>query len=229
MYRHIIFDLDHTLWDFEKNSSETLFELIQEHELTRLYNIDPIDFVRIYRKTNKSLWNLYNKHKITKEELRIQRFDIVLEHFSVKEKKLARTLDEKYISRCPEKGYMIEGAKEILEYLSPTYELHILTNGFDATQARKLKGSNIDHYFKQIITSETLGIQKPDSRIFDYLIQAAKAKREECLMIGDNLHTDIIGAQRAKIDHVFFNPLQINHDFKVNYQIRKLIELKEIL
>ncbi len=229
MYKHIIFDLDHTLWDFEKNSEETLNELIIEHQLTKLYSIDPIDFIRVYRKTNKHLWNQYNKHQISKEDLRVQRFEIVLEHFSIRDAALSSVLDHEYISRCPEKGHMIEGAKEILDYLAPNYHLHILTNGFEATQDRKLKGAHIDHYFEQVITSETLGIQKPDSRIFDYMIRLAKAKKEECLMIGDNLHTDIIGARRAKIDHVFYNPLQINHDFKVNYQIRKLIELKEIL
>jgi len=229
MYKHIIFDLDHTLWDFDKNSEETLTELITEYQLQKLYKINPDDFIKTYRKTNKHLWNLYNKNKISKEDLRLQRFDIVLSEFSIKDSLMVKKLDQEYIDRCPEKTHLIEGAKEILEYLSKKYQLHILTNGFEATQDRKLKGSKIDHYFNQIVTSETLGIQKPDSRIYTHIVKLAKAKKEECLMIGDNLHTDIIGAQRAKIDQVFFNPLQINHSFIVNYQIRKLVELKQFL
>ncbi|MFK7900803.1 MAG: YjjG family noncanonical pyrimidine nucleotidase [Cyclobacteriaceae bacterium] len=228
-YNHIFFDLDHTLWDFDKNSNETLRELIEKHQINRLYKIDPEAFLKTYRKVNKQLWTEYNQGSISKEELRIIRFQRVLDKHRIENDELAAQLDEEYIASCPLKGNLIEGTVEVLDYLKPKYTLHIISNGFEETQFRKVKAANIDHYFDEIITSETYGIQKPDSRIFSKLIDKIGTKKQECLMIGDNLHTDMIGAQRSGIDQVFYNPLKTNHNLILTYQITKLIELKAIL
>lgn len=228
-YKHIIFDLDHTLWDFNTNSTETLKELFISYNLASLLNCDDSQFIDYYLEVNTQLWHLYNQHKVTKDELRTKRFELVLAHFHVFDKNIAQKLDRDYIAICPEKTGLIDGTLDILQHLQAKHTLHILTNGFKETQFRKLKACNILQYFDKIVTSECSGHNKPHRKMFSYALNEINASYKECIMIGDNLKTDIQGAKNIGMDHVFFNPHQIRHQFKVLHEVKTLHDLKNIL
>ena len=224
-YKHLIFDLDHTLWDFNTNSTATLKELFKNYDLASSLKCDDAQFIEYYLVVNAQLWHLYNQHKVTKDELRTKRFELVLAHFNVFDKKIALQLDSDYIAICPERTTLIHGTKEILQMFQEKYTLHILTNGFKETQFRKLKACNILHHFDKIITSECSGHNKPHRKMFTYALNEMNASYKECIMIGDNLKTDIQGAKNVGMDQVFFNPLKTNHRFKVTHEVQSLHEL----
>jgi putative hydrolase of the HAD superfamily len=227
-YKHIFFDLDHTLWDFERNSAETLDELFEQHQLARL-GMRCSDFVDTYSHTNHELWALYNRGVISQEELRSTRFPIVFERLGLSRSQVPQGIGEDYLLRCPSKPYLLPYAKEVLDYLAPQYQLHIITNGFPETQQIKLQSSNITHYFAHVITSAEAQCKKPEPYIFTFLVEKLRTQAAQCLMIGDNLATDVQGAHNAGIDAVYFNPQKIPHKSEVRYEISCLSQLKEIL
>jgi putative hydrolase of the HAD superfamily len=228
-YKHLLFDLDHTLWDFEKNSEETLEELFHEFKLSELGEITSSTFIEKYKATNKEIWKLYNESKITKEVLRDIRFEMVLQEFGVCKTKVPLGIGEAYLTRCPVKPHLVPYTLEVLAYLQSKYTLHILTNGFEATQALKLSTTKLKDFFKEVVTSENSGFKKPHKEIFDFTLSRIQAPCHECLMIGDNLETDIAGARNAGIDTVFFNVDKLEHKEPVTYEIKCLSELMEIL
>jgi putative hydrolase of the HAD superfamily len=148
---------------------------------------------------------------------------------NIKDQDLALLLEDRFLSICPSKANLIKGSIELLEYLNPKYEMHVLTNGFLETQNIKIQTSNIAHYFKTMTTSECSGYKKPNPKIFDFKLERINAKKEECLMIGDNLLTDIGGARRSGIDQLFFNPTRMKHKGKVTYEVSELLGIKKIL
>jgi len=230
MYKHIFFDLDHTLWDYERNSKETLIALYQKHKLEKdVPNISSDVFLTWYLDITHSLWKLYNQHQISQEELRKIRLDRLFEKL---EKKVAyeklHRISEEYILLCPQKPHLMPFAKEALEYLQEkSYNLHIITNGFTAIQDTKIKSSRIEHFFQEVITSQTFELRKPNPKIFEYTLEKIKTQKEACIMIGDNLETDIQGAKNARIDHIFYNPKKELYQAKVQKKIHCLSELKE--
>ncbi len=228
-YKHIFFDLDHTLWDFEKNSTETLRELYLAYELSAHRKFTEDDFLHTFRKINFKLWNLYNTGQYDRDRLRNDRFLIILTELGVNEALVPSDIGEAYLRICPTKPHVFPHAIDILTYLKEKYTLHIITNGFSDVQAIKLKSANLTGYFKEIITSEVAGCLKPVREIFDYTVRKIKADCKECIMIGDNLKTDILGAKNAGLDQIYFNPLQIEHQQQVTYEIDCLSQLKEIL
>ena len=137
-------------------------------------------------------------------------------------------LSKEYIKYLPEYNHLFEGAIELLDYLKPKYQLHIITNGFASVQTKKMKNSNIDHYFETITNSEMAGVKKPHRNIFDFALSLANASKEESLMIGDSYEADIIGAQEAGIEAIFFNEQNIEVENPV-FQVKHLLELKNIL
>ena len=229
-YRHIIFDLDHTLWDFEKNSDETLTELYQTHKLEKLLKIDLSEVLATYREINLQLWHQYNLKKVSKEQLRIDRFNLLFHRFNYENRSLAKILDREYLATCPNKVHLIPGTIEVLSYLKNKYQIHYLTNGFKETQIRKITASKIDHFAQSTTTPECAGYTKPDKRIFQYKLKKINASCSDCLMVGDNPLTDVTGAKKAGIDQVFFNP---NGKFipklKPSYEIQALTQLMDIL
>lgn len=222
-YRHIIFDLDHTLWDFHRNSDETIFELCDEYQLP-----DPEAFLHTYKKINKQLWDAYQARQISKEELRDQRFARCFSHLKLPLEH-AGAFSEAYLQRCPAKPHLLPGAQELLHELFPVYTLSILSNGFAEAQYRKLQHAGIASYFSAVFISEELGWHKPDPRIFEHASRSLGTEIEECLMVGDNYETDISGAKQAGMDHVFFNPSRDRHQYPVQHEIHMLSELKAIL
>lgn len=224
--RNIFFDLDRTLWDFEKNSKETLQELFTEFGLNNHIESFSI-FHKKYIDINKNLWQLYRKNKITKEELRYKRFEETLKKLKVSQFNLGKDFGEEYIKRSPQKTNLVEGSKEILEHLSINYTLHIITNGFKEVQYIKLNNSGISTYFQNIIISEEVGYNKPHIKIFRHAETLAKASANECLMIGDDYEPDVKGALNAGWKAIFFSNKKIDNPLPT--QISQLKEIKKLL
>ena len=229
IYKHIFFDLDHTLWDFNRNSEETLEELFEIYSLKELGINAFQDFLAAYRKVNDLKWELYRDKKITKAELRATRFHDTLLDFEIDHPELASKIDQDYILKSPFKTHLFPHTHEVLEYLASRYELHIITNGFSEVQNLKLTNSKLKSYFKHKITSESVGVNKPDPKIFTHALRLANAHRKETIMIGDNLPADIIGARNVGIDQIYFNPNKTAHKVKITHEIQNLIQLKDIL
>ena len=227
-YKHLFFDLDHTLWDFDANCSETLQELHGVYGLEK-YQIRLEDFIEKYKLINNRMWYDYNRGKISKEEIRDTRFELTFEELGVERSLTPPTLNKDFINICPTKANLFPFAHEVLSYLGQKYTLHIITNGFRETQDVKITTTKLDMYFQEIINSELCGYLKPDKRIFEYAILKNKAHARDCLMIGDDLYTDVHGARNAGLDQVFFNPKELEHEEEVTYEIKCLSELKKIL
>jgi YjjG family noncanonical pyrimidine nucleotidase len=229
-YKHLFFDLDHTLWDFEKNSAECLADIYDVFKFKDL-NISSLDaFQQEFSVVNKHYWSLLESNQITHHELRQRRFrDTLINLGADIDENFGLEINEYFLDLLPRKAHLIDGAVELLEYLLPNYELHIISNGWQDIQVNKMKSSEIHHYFGEIITNELAGTRKPDRRIFDYAVEVTKATLAESLMIGDNYEADILGAISANMDTVFYNPDNIPIGQKPTFEIKRLIELKEIL
>ncbi|NUY80796.1 noncanonical pyrimidine nucleotidase, YjjG family [Flavobacterium sp. MAH-1] len=223
--RDIFFDLDHTLWDFEKNSAlafETIFEQLE-------IEADLEAFLKFYVPINHEYWEKYRKDEITHEELRFGRFRKAfhLLGFEISDELVMRVSSE-YIQCLPLNNHLFEGTIEVLDYLKAKYNLHIITNGFHDVQSRKLENAGIGHYFATVTNSEKAGVKKPNPLIFEHALSLAKTKKEQSLMIGDCIDADVRGALNCGIDAILFCP-----DPEVSYegikQISNLSELKKYL
>lgn len=228
-YRHLFFDLDHTLWDFETNADETLATLYDRHALARHGTFDLPAFKRVYSNVNHALWRLYQANKVTQTQLREVRFVRTLAKLGVAAADVPPTLSDEFTDILPEKSAVFPHTHETLDYLRGKYTLHLITNGSEDMQYRKLASSNLTQYFDQIITSDHSGHLKPDPRMFAHALQAAGAGAPESLMIGDNLECDVLGAHNAGIDQVYFNPAKRRHFAQVTYEISSLDELQAFL
>jgi putative hydrolase of the HAD superfamily len=230
-YQHIFFDLDHTLWDFETNSKETLHDLYHELEL-KSAGIPEFDhFHSTYHHHNTIFWDRFRKGYITREELRWKRMWRTLLEYKVTNETLARTLSERYLEILPTKKNLFHDTLEILDYLKARqYPMHLITNGFEKTQYAKIRNSGIEPYFTHIITSEAAGIMKPHAAIFEYAIKIAGTTADASIMIGDTLDADIEGGNNAGMDTVYFNPEKTAPgDIIPTFVIHSLGELKTIL
>ncbi len=224
-YKAIFFDLDHTLWDFEANSKIAISELFATHNLQHEGIPSAQEFIKIYKKVNAIMWDEYHRNLISKEHLRYGRFERALANFGVQKRELAELLSVEYLQICPVKTLLFPGALSVLEQLKQKHSLHIITNGFKEVQYLKIKNSGLMPYFDHIHISEEIGFKKPEPEIFNYACKQARAVAEECIMIGDNLETDIAGARNANVDHIFFNPDKIEHNANVDLEISHLEEL----
>jgi len=228
-YQHLFFDLDRTLWDYDKNSREALAEILENHGLIPMLQSFE-NFLTIFNRHNEEVWEEYKKGLISKEELRNKRFELTLKAYGMNDPPLAQKLNDDFLILSPKKTHLIEGAIDLLTYLkSKHYHLYILTNGFTYIQLTKMKESGLTIYFDQIFTSDKLGHTKPQRKMFEYAIKSVNAKKNRSIMIGDELQTDIIGAQNFGIDQVYFNPLNAPHDKHPTYEISNLAELKVLL
>lgn len=224
--KHIFFDLDHTLWNFEKNSALTFKFLLDKYNIT----IDLQKFLKVYMPINFSLWNLYRDDKITKEYLRHNRLKSTFEKLNIKiDSGLIDEISNDYVKHLPDNNFLLPNAIPVLDYLFQKYTLHIITNGFTEVQNTKISNSNLNKYFSCIIDSETVGVKKPHSKIFNYAYNISKAAyKNECLMIGDNYQADVMGALNNGFKAIHLN--SNNESYHENsIIITDLISLKEIL
>lgn len=229
-YRHLFFDLDHTLWDFETNSKETIHELFVKHRLHETVTPNFLLFFEKYSFHNKRLWHRYNHGFIKQEELKWKRMWHALLEFKTGDETLAKQLSQEYLEILPTKKALFPHTTEILDYLvNKNYKLHLITNGFEQIQWRKLNNAEIGNYFTSVITSETACCLKPNKEIFDFAIGKAGCRYAESIMIGDNLDADILGAMNAGMDTIFVNHINEPTTLKPTYIIYKLKELEDIL
>lgn len=228
-YKHVFFDLDHTLWDFEKNSEQTLKLLYDEYQLKTLNITDFDEFYKRYSFHNDRLWDRFRKGFIKREDLRWKRMWLTLLDFKIANTSLAHEMSTAYLEILPTQTLLIPGAKEVLDYCKSKYVLHLITNGFESTQWLKMQYSGISGYFSEVITSEKSNSIKPNREIFEYALTASGAQADHSIMIGDALEIDILGAINAGWDQVYFNPLKIAHDRKPTYEVQSLAELINIL
>ena len=228
-YKHLFFDLDHTLWDFDANAKETLVEIYAFFEL-EAKGVHPfIDFYKHYLHHNEILWDRYHKGFISSEELKWKRMWRTMLEFKMGNEQLAKDMSAKFLEILPTKKILFPHAIEILEYLvARGYTLHLITNGFERTQWSKLNNSGLSKYFTHMITSEASNSLKPKKEIFEYALNKAGAMLTESIMLGDNLDADIQGAINAGMDSVFVNHLKAGTDVKPTYIIHHLKELEQI-
>jgi putative hydrolase of the HAD superfamily len=174
-YSYLFFDLDHTLWDFERNSAESLTELYEAFDLQQ-YITSPEAFAETFSRVNLKLWDDFDRGRIPHAYIREHRFRMVLEALGVLPLPFMDDMGEAYLRLLPQKTHLLDGALDLLHYLAQKdYELHIISNGFDHIQARKMQSSGIESFFKEVITNEKAGAKKPDPKIFDYALQSAGA------------------------------------------------------
>lgn len=228
-YKHIFFDLDRTLWDFDA-AAEVAFERIYEqYNLKSLGIPSAHEFHEVYHPLNERLWELYREDKITKADLNRTRFLKPLEHYGIHDVKLADHLSEDYVYWSPRIVRLVPGTMELLEYLKPKYHLHLITNGFEEVQDTKLTLSGMKPYFETLTVSEEVGVKKPNPEIFQYALRKAHATAEESLMIGDEMAVDIDGARAAGIDTVLFNPKGEKIEGERTFEVKDLRGIKQIL
>ena len=212
MFKHVVtdifFDLDHTLWDFEKNSSLTFKKILEENSVGVVLE----DFLKVYVPTNLAFWKLYREEKISKSALRYQRLKTVFDELGHQvSDETINQLATDYITHLATYNHIFPYTLEILEYLRPKYKLHIITNGFQEIQEKKMRNANIHSYFDQIIDSEMAGVKKPNPLIFELALQRANVSPQKSIMIGDNLEADILGAKAVGFHALHFNVHSDSH------------------
>ena len=240
-YKAILWDLDGTLWDLNRNTIIALTQLHERYELTNFQNTSLEQFLNCYPKHNERVWALYREGKIAKEELRNKRFiDLFDEIGASYDLTFVELFATDFLAICPRLPHLIEGAREILESTKGIYTHVILTNGFIEVQGFKMAASEIEHYFSSVVYSEEAGVRKPHAAIFELALSRANCTAEEALMIGDDWDADILGARNAGIDQVFFTATEkrlaelhdgksVRHNYVPTFTIDSLSELKKII
>lgn len=227
--KDIFFDLDHTIWDFDRNATETLQELYVKYGFDELCgHAAPDNFITAYTSNNHRLWGLYHHNKIDKPTLRRLRFEDTFTELGIDPNLFPWDFEEEYLAVCPNKTHLFPHAHETLSYLKDRYTLHLISNGFQEACERKLAGNQLADYFDTITISELVGINKPDARIFQHALHEAKAAKQESIMIGDNLDADVRGAQNFGMDAIFFNPISAAVPDDIEHSIADLKELQRL-
>jgi putative hydrolase of the HAD superfamily len=228
-YTHIFFDLDHTLWDFDKNAEETLNELYHSYQLRNLGLSSADVFIETYTQNNHQLWADYHLGKISKDVLRETRFKKTFIDLGLSPDLIPLQFEDDYVNICPTKTNLFPQTHETLSYLQQKYELHIISNGFKESTEYKVKNNKLTPYFKNVIISEVIGINKPDKAIFQYAVDKANTTATESLMIGDSLEADVRGALNFGMDAIYFNPNFAEVPNDINWDINHLKELTTLL
>lgn len=218
---HIFFDLDHTLWDFDKNSGMAFHSIFRKNKI----GVELESFMEVYSPINENYWKLYRENKVTQADLRYGRlkesFDTLKIEMSDEQ---INILSVDYIDHLPHHNILLGGAIDLLEYLAPKYRLHIITNGFKEVQHKKLENSGIMHFFDTVTTSEDVGVKKPHKLIFEKALDKAGALVSGSIMIGDNFEADILGAEKIGMKAILYN--YYKREFSPDYL--QVLEMKEI-
>ena len=228
-YKHLFFDLDRTLWDFDANSHEALQELFESFELVKRGLPSFEVFYENYKHINLDLWEKYRNGTVDRPFLSLHRFLNTLRLFQVDDRELALKMSEEYVRLVSVKTKLFPDAREVLAYLAPKYHLHVITNGFADVQYRKLENGGLRAYFDKVITSEEAGVHKPAPGIFTYAFRQAGACADESLMIGDDPEVDLKPATVLGMDQMYVNHEGLLTDEKFTYEVRSLREIMDVL
>jgi putative hydrolase of the HAD superfamily len=229
VYKNLFFDLDNTLWAFSENAYDTFQEVYFLHHLNKCFDSFE-QFYSIYQKENERLWDIYGKGEITKEELNHRRFLYPLQAVGAGDSVLAEKYSTDFFKIIRTKKKLMPHTIEVLNSLYPHFNLYILSNGFRELQRNKMHAAGIDGYFKQIILSDDIGVQKPNWQLFVHALQVTQSESCNSLMIGDNFEVDIEGARNVGLAQIFYN-ISNRKDLSFNptYLITDLKELIDIL
>ncbi len=198
----LFFDLDHTLWDFERNSKLTFQKIFSELKI----NIPLEHFIKNYRPINLSMWKKYRKNIISQKELRYVRLKKTFESLNKTiEPKIINDISKLYIDYLSSYPHLFPGTINVLNELSDKYNLQIITNGFKNIQYKKLESSGIVKFFKNVFTSEDFGYKKPHPLIFKKALEITDTSPNSAIMIGDNLEVDILGSIQQGMQAIHFN------------------------
>jgi len=225
----IYFDFDHTLWDLEKNAELTLLELFEIHHFNELTSANAQDFVKLFQKHNRALWELYNNKLIDKNTLRTKRFELALNELKIPFDAQPKNLWQEFLQLCPTQKQLMPYAEETVATLAEKHPLYLLTNGFTETQKHKIENSGLKKYFQHAIISEEVGFAKPKIEIFKYAESISKKKSENILMVGDSIPMDIEGALNAgwkAIHYAYQNP---SNNIPLPSKATQILDLKEVV
>jgi len=225
--RHVFFDLDRTLWDFDTNSRNAIAQLYRAFGLDRQIGMDDSTFLSVYEQVNEQYWERYRLGQVTQPELRKGRFLDSLRQFGVDDAEMAHAMGEEYVRISPRNTALVDGTMEVLEHLRGRYELHIITNGFEEVQHIKLESTGLRPFFSEVITSERAGVKKPDPGIFRFAERVTASLPEHAVMIGDHLEADVLGARQAGWQAIHFADHAPNDGGHI--RIGGLLELKSLL
>jgi len=228
-YKHLFFDLDHTIWDFDKNAEETLYQLFHTYRLAGLGVHSVEMFIETYTRNNHELWANYHIGAISKQHLRETRFRKTFTDMGLSPALIPPDFEDDYVRICPTKTNLFPQAIETLNYLHKKYSLHLISNGFKESTEIKITTTGLRDYFKTVVISEVVGVNKPDKAIFEYALKGANALKNESLMIGDSLEADIRGALDFGMEAIYFNPHGKEKPADIRRQITHLEELRELL
>ncbi|MDR1984116.1 MAG: YjjG family noncanonical pyrimidine nucleotidase [Prevotellaceae bacterium] len=229
-YKHILFDLDRTLWDFDTDTHDTIKEIFNDCGLDKIIgNFE--EWYRVYKTHNIRLWEDYALGKIKKTVLRYTRFYLTFKDFGIDDEKLGMDFSDKFIEQSPNRTTLFPNTHEVLTYLlNKNYQLHVVTNGFNEIQFKKLEATDIKKYFTKIFTCENIGYNKPHVKFFQHVISSLHSSKKDAIIVGDDFVNDILGAKKIGIDQIYFKPKDAPEPpEKPTFLINSLIELKSIL
>ena len=225
MIKTILFDLDNTLFDFTKAEGIALAKTLVH------FGINPEkEILERYSVINLAQWKLLELKKITRAELKIRRYKLLFEEFGFKcsPEEAAKTYEE-FLSMG---HYFMDGAEELLENLCKKYNLYVITNGITKVQKGRIKSANLKKYFKDIFISEEIGYDKPSIEYFEHCFEKIEDfKKENAVIIGDSLSSDIQGGVNAGVKTIWFNPKgeKNNSSVKPDYEVSDLKEIEKLL
>ena len=197
----LFFDLDHTLWDFEKNSALTFDQLLIDYQIP--VRLD--DFLKVYVPLNLEYWKAFREQRMDKETLRYRRIKDTFDQLKISiDDDMVHALADAYIQNLPEYNYLFPGVIEVLEKLKKQYSLHIITNGFREVQQFKMRNAGLSQYFITVTDSESVGVKKPNPLIFQKALSDANCQPSRAVMIGDSYEADILGALQAGMHAIHF-------------------------
>ena len=224
-YKLLIFDLDNTIFNYDKAENFALDKTL------KTFGCPVTEGMKIsYRDINEQTWKRFERGEITSEDLRVMRFSRFAEVHGLEWD--AGEVSRKYLENLGLGGFLIDGAEKLLFELQKDFHLASVTNGISDVQRARLKNSTLKGMFKPLIISDEVGAAKPDPRIFEILMEeAGDYRKEEILMIGDSLTSDIAGAAAAGIPNCWYNPDGLPADDKIipDFEIKSLEEVKSVV
>ena len=220
MGKYLLFDADGTLYDFASSSRVALDKVMRKNGIAYTDGNH-----QLYEEGNKWCWEMYEKGKMSQEELKTERFRIFFDKLNLHQDPFVAGDD--YVSFLAQEGIMIPGALDFLEAIKDRPK-SIITNGIAKTQHGRFDRTNTNKYFDHIFISEEIGYQKPDKAFFDFVLNKIKRSANECLVIGDSEKSDIQGAVNANMDSVFIS-FDNKKSEKATYNVSSFGELLQLL